>query len=232
MRGSIAMQYHLAVEDIEPNYYVAWVVDLPGCFSAAATEHEAIAAAPDQIQRYFRWVVDHDRTLPRQSSDFTTHVVETSRAHPSVSDPTYLVNACFTSDHDPMSYWDMSIALRLLAWSRQDLIGALHTTAAPQHVQMIPGLTRSVTDRVAHLATAEQWYLSTIDRAPDPQTLPQQPYDCLVQVRRHAREQLAACIGDARAVVRSEETWTVRKVVRRMLWHERSHTEQILGMLR
>jgi hypothetical protein len=32
----MSMPYRVAVEDIEPQHWVAWVVDVPGCFATVA----------------------------------------------------------------------------------------------------------------------------------------------------------------------------------------------------
>lgn len=35
------MRIRLAVEDIEPNHWVAWALDLPACYSSTATASAA-----------------------------------------------------------------------------------------------------------------------------------------------------------------------------------------------
>jgi predicted RNase H-like HicB family nuclease len=87
------MLYRLAVEDIEPNHWVAWVLDLPGCFSSAQTEAEAVAQAPERILTYYAWLSSHDPSLPVVKGLPAVTVVDRFRAYTSPADPDYLVNA-------------------------------------------------------------------------------------------------------------------------------------------
>jgi predicted RNase H-like HicB family nuclease len=116
------MRYSIAVEDIEPSHYVAWALDLPGCFSRAPTAEEAIASAPQGIVEYFRWLNRHDPALPSSSALPTVEVVEVFQSFRSRKDPDYFVNAFFGDDRRPLTYWDIAIALNLLLWSREDLM--------------------------------------------------------------------------------------------------------------
>ena len=56
------MRYRLGMEDIEPDHYVAWALDLPGCFSSARSEADAVAHAPERIAGYYAWLAGHDGT--------------------------------------------------------------------------------------------------------------------------------------------------------------------------
>ncbi len=40
------MNYRIAVEDMEPDHWIAWVLDLPGCYSSAKTSSKAISQVP------------------------------------------------------------------------------------------------------------------------------------------------------------------------------------------
>jgi hypothetical protein len=112
------MRYRVAVEDIEPNHYVCWILDLPGCFSSAPHQHAAVTRAPAEIVDYFAWITDHDSSLPHVSGPFVVNLVETFEAHPCSDDPDYSVNAFFEDDRRPLSYWE--VAGRHI-WSRRSL---------------------------------------------------------------------------------------------------------------
>lgn len=58
------MFVRLALEDIEPDHWIAWAVDLPGCFSAAANAHQAVVKAPRKVAEHFLWLSQHDCSLP------------------------------------------------------------------------------------------------------------------------------------------------------------------------
>src|SRR5688500_5546599 len=98
------MRYRVAVEDIEPNHWIAWLLDLPGCYSAARTSAEAIAQAPAKIARYYEWIAQHDPTLSIPTEPIEIDLAETFQAFPSKRDPEYIVNAFFDDDRRPVGY--------------------------------------------------------------------------------------------------------------------------------
>ncbi|MBN1318801.1 MAG: hypothetical protein JXA42_25195 [Anaerolineales bacterium] len=91
------MLYRVAVEDIEPNHWVAWILDLPACFSSAQTQASAIALVPEQISTYYSWLQGHDGSLPvvTEPGQVEVEIVETFNSFPSTQDPDYVVNAFF-----------------------------------------------------------------------------------------------------------------------------------------
>ncbi len=62
----------------------------------------------------------------------------------------------------------------------------------------------------------------------------QLPGDLLTRlraVRANTQAQLVTLVGDGSAVSKWGELWSARKVLRRTLWHERDHTQQIARLL-
>src|SRR5574341_1682725 len=92
------MRYHLAVEDMEPNHYVACALELPGCFSSARTEAEAVGNASAMIAAHFEWRASRGRPSPWAGEPIDTEVAEVFRSFPSHEDPEYIVNAFFEDD--------------------------------------------------------------------------------------------------------------------------------------
>ncbi len=126
------MQYRVAVEDIEPAHFVAWVLDLPGCFGRGPTADTAIRDVPLQIQTYYQWVIQYDQQLVIGPMPTTITVVEHFQARPSSTDTEYIVNACFADDHRPLTYWDVVTALQLLRWTRATLLVLINNLTAKQ----------------------------------------------------------------------------------------------------
>lgn len=225
------MVYRLAVEDIEPRHYVCWVLDLPGCFSPASTQEEAVARAPARIGEYYAWITRHDPTLPEALRPYDVEVVEVFGAHPSAEDPDYVVNAFFEDDARPLAYWDVEVGLRLLDWSRQDLIAVVRSLSREQLHTPIPGEDReTIAGVLEHVCGAENWYLSHLGLAIDRASLPRDVFRKLKAVRANTRRQLVTLVGDQRITERHGERWSARKILRRTLWHERDHTEHIVKL--
>jgi predicted RNase H-like HicB family nuclease/uncharacterized damage-inducible protein DinB len=222
------MQYRIAVEDMEPDHWIAWVVDLLGCYSSAKTSAEAIAQAPASISRYFAWISQNDHTLTIPHEPVDIQIVETFRSFPSKPDPDYIVNAFFEDDRRPLSYWDVVTAQTLLGWSREALLRLVQAMNERQLNRPVPGEIRgSIAGIVAHIAGAENWYFEKFDLGLDGSRLSAGPLEKLAQVRHNTREQLWKLIGETRIIENYDEMWSARKVLRRTLWHERDHTQQI-----
>ena len=226
------MRYRLAIEDMEPNHWIAWVLDLPGCFSSGRTADEAIARAPGRIKAYYAWLGHHHRTLQAPQEAPELDVIETFHSYPAKNDPNYWVNAFFDDDRRPLNYWEIVIALRLLTWTRLDLWNVLRPLTQAQLEQPIPGeKDNSIGQIVGHIARAENWYFSHLNLGLDPKQLPDNPLGRLVAVRAHTRRQIPWLIGRRRTAEVSNEIWSARKILRRTLWHERDHTAHIARLL-
>jgi hypothetical protein len=222
------MHYRVAVEDIESDHHVAWVLDLFGCFSTGRNREGAIAGAPSRIADYYGWVADHDPMMPRVSGPFEVEVVEVFEAYASDETPDYLVNAFFEDDRRSLSYWDIVAGRTLLEWTRQDLMEVLGRLA-PEQLREYTGEAEgeTIASIVAHVARAENWYFGHFDLAVEWSSLPEDAVGKLEVVRRNTQSQLVKLMGDERVVKSSGEKWSARKVLRRTLWHERDHTQHI-----
>jgi len=226
------MHIRLAVEEVEPNHWIAWALDLPACYSSATTMAEAVAHAPQKIEEYFSWLLGHDRLVPIINDPIEVEVVETFHSFVSSEDPDYIVNAFFEDDRRPLEYWDVEIALRLLDWTRQDLLGVIHSTTKDQLTKVILGEVRgSITGILNHIALAENWYFNQLGYGIEQAQLPSDPLEMLKVVRANTREHMVKLLGDDRITKNCDELWSARKIVRRTLWHERDHTQQSRQLL-
>jgi len=226
------MRYRVAVEDIEPGHYVCWVLDLPGCFSSAQTQEDAVAKAPSRIGAYYRWSRERDPSLPRMNGPFEVDLVEAFEAHPCVEDPDYLINAFFQHDRRPLSYWEVAVGLRLLRWTRDDLLALVGPLTQEELNEPIQGEDRrSIAGVLEHVVGAENWYLSQLDLAAERSTLPDGVLGKLVAVRANTNRQLVTLIGEGRITESCGERWSARKILRRTLWHERDHTQHIAKLI-
>lgn len=222
------MRYRLMVEDMEPDLWIAWVADLPGCYSSAKTSSEAVAQAPASIARHYSWLSDHDPSLVTPPGPVEVEVTETFHSFPSKRDPAYIVNAFFEDDKRPLGYWEVATGQRLLDWTHRALLGVVQSLDERRLNQPIPREVRgSIAGILGHVAGAENWYLATLGLSLDKGRLLGSPLEKSDQVRRHMQEQLWKLIGETRITENYDELWSARKVLRRALWHEQDHTQQI-----
>ena len=92
------MRHRAALEDIEANHFVCWMLDLPGCYSAGRDREEAIALASSRIADYNSWIYKHSPSSPMTDGPCDIELVEEFNAYASKEDPEYLVNAFFEDD--------------------------------------------------------------------------------------------------------------------------------------
>ncbi|MEX2161450.1 MAG: DinB family protein [Anaerolineales bacterium] len=211
--------YHLGVEDIEPNHYVAYVLELPGCFGNGKTSDAAIASARERL------AVRLDRGGPPQ-----VEVAEVFNSWSSSDD--YIVNAFFEADRRPLTAAEIKGALKLLNESRRALLQVVARVPQDAFDRDDERAARgSITGTLLHIANAEAWYLDRLDLAPAWEQLPADPLARLESVRAHTLATLPALAGDARITELQGEHWSARKVLRRTLWHEADHTNQIAVLI-
>lgn len=225
------MRHRTALEDIEVNHFVCWMLDLPGCYSAGKDREIAMALAPSRITDYYSWIHKHSPASPVVDGPFEIELVEEFKAYASKEDPEYLVNAFFEDDRRPLSSEDVEIGLRLLGWSRQDLLKVLRELTPEQLNKPIEGEVRgSISGILEHVCGAENWYFSQLGMDVNWSTLPDDVAGRLAAVRANTRAQLANLIKESRITESYGERWSARKILRRTLWHERAHTEQIVRL--
>jgi uncharacterized damage-inducible protein DinB/predicted RNase H-like HicB family nuclease len=225
------MLYRLGVEDIEPNHWVAWVLELPGCFSKARTREGALADAPSRIARYFEWLAGYGCESPRPPEKIEVEVSESWDSF--ISQDDYIVNAFFEDDRRPLRSDDVTHVLKLLEYTRKDLLQIIQQISPAQLDKPIEGEVQgTIRGVLKHIATAERWYFDRLNLAFDRKEMPENVMDMLDKVRTYTRHKLPQLVGDTRITEKVGEHWSARKLVRRALWHERAHTEQIVRYLK
>ncbi|MBN1212915.1 MAG: DinB family protein [candidate division Zixibacteria bacterium] len=219
------MIFHLAINDIEPNHWVAWVLEFHGCFSKGKTYDEAVTLVPGIIRNYFQWRRKHEPSFVIPDGSIETEIIEGIRSF-EVED--YFVNALFEHDKKLLTESDLTEIRKILSYTRQDLLEVIDSLSEEQINQPIEGeVTGSIAGVIKHIATAEMWYFDRIGLT----FIREYRYDTLMDLlqdsRRHTLENIPRLLGDVTVHEKRKELWTARKVMRRTLWHEIAHTWQI-----
>ncbi len=219
------MTYHLAINDIEPNHWVAWVLELHGCFAKGRTKEEAIALAPNIIRNYFNWRKKHGTSFVIPKEPIEIEIAEDIRSF-AVED--YFVNALFEHDKKPLTAEDLREISEILSYTRKDLLEVMAGISTEQINRPIEGeVTGSIAGVIKHIATAEMWYFDRIGLTFPREKRPDDLMELLALSRRYTLENLPRLLGDISIHEKRNELWTARKVLRRTLWHEIAHTRQI-----
>lgn len=219
----------LYLEDMDGDWF-GWIEMFPGAFSQGPTPQAAAQAAPVALIDYMEWLRAHDVPSPAHlqrvgSAELHVEIVETYSAQRTASG--HEINGFFGPDARPIEDEDLEHYLRLLAHARADLRKAMYAIP-PESLDTAPFGERSVSSLLKHLADTELFGLSCLRLAPQ---IPEQadPMQWLETVRQaFVRAVQSAPMSLRRDIYTMQnERWSLRKLLRRTLGHERAHTAQI-----
>jgi uncharacterized damage-inducible protein DinB/predicted RNase H-like HicB family nuclease len=213
------------------------VVDLLGCACFGPTTDEAIAATPDEIRAYLRYLKRHGEKVD-PSAPIKTRVAE------HITEGDFLGHgspqAVYAPDRRPLTTSELATYVRRLAWSRADLL-ALVEGASAKALDAKPPKGRSLRDILLHVLGADSGYLASALGAVKAVNAPMNAamrgdLDVrigLKEARDAAIERLRTLTPAERAFVKEHPSGarTMRKAIRRMLEHEWEHRREIARRL-
>jgi len=213
------------------------VVELPGCFSRGASRGEALSLLDEAVEGRLAWLMARGLNYPSHSG---LKVIEEQQDVPELGESGGAV-ALFKSDEAPVDEAYLGDALRLMQFSREEVLSAVeHLTEEELDACPIPR-KRTVRRDITHIVDAEEWYISRLGSKY--QSVYEDNLRTMTEARRLSAVErlhltrgamipaLEAALRDARQgpFTRSaytrypEEQWTLRKVLRRFIEHEREH---------
>jgi predicted RNase H-like HicB family nuclease/uncharacterized damage-inducible protein DinB len=210
------------------------VLDLLGCVAVGPTTEDALAATPDAIRAYCRFLHRHGEPVV-PDAPFDTHVVE----HITQGDwlgngSPYLV---FGPDLQPVIGEEIETFLKRHHWLREELAAWAATQTGEQLDAPPPGGGRTARAVLLHVLGATGGYLSAaLGSAPGFSHLhgaaERGELGLAVALRRSAAlaaERVRATTPEERAAVRQlpKGARTLRKALRRMLEHDWEHLAEL-----
>ena len=234
---------------LEPGYdrgrFGVWLLDLPGAFGWAASRERAVSQAPSVAGWYRDWTARHGEQLDLVVGP--TEIVEEVAA--SVENDSER-NASFMADADPVTAAELETVIRRLGHARADLLAVVDRLEAfearggrllpgdDRALVETPGLTptRAGAEVLRHVAGSEAWLASRLDPAARFEGL-----DRGGDIRLALEASRAWAVDTVRAQHRRDpalarvdgkgESWTMRKVLRRLLYHSIDHLRELDGRL-
>jgi predicted RNase H-like HicB family nuclease/uncharacterized damage-inducible protein DinB len=238
----IEMSRYRACLEIGDGVCMAHVLALPGCTVRATGREEALRLLPEAIRGYHAWLSRHGEPAPPADAPVEVEVAGESAGF-GPFDPGDAA-ALFPPDEEPLSREELERHIRLMGYSRGDLLALVRDLPAEALDWQPDPETFSLRRLLRHIGNAEEWYVS---RLVAPETLPPEwaqdgdlPIPAFLEMeRRTAVERLRQLSEEERARVHyasqwtqhPEEPWTARKALRRFLEHEREHTAQAQEIL-
>jgi hypothetical protein len=227
------VKFQIGIENNVEGRALAWALEHPGCFVYEADAQVALAEMPGAIEGYAAWIASYNNGETWvEAGEIELQVTETWEVYQvsqmfDLPDEDYEVNAWFLYDWKPLSHLDVERGLKLLAWSRADLLEAVSGLDAQALAAERPGERWSIAGILRHVGGAEWWYLDRLGLAFPRDQVPGEAFERLSVVRQHLVEVLPGLVGSTQVLGVSWELWSPRKLLRRALWHERDHTMHI-----
>lgn len=192
----------------------AHVPSLPGATAHGETVAEAKENVRQAVADYLRLLRDVGEPVARFSEGVSFEFEE-------VNDTT------FPTDFDPLHPNELEALLRWMAVSRQELVDLVRDLPKEALMWKPDSETRTIRELLYHLAEADVWYTDRLKQWPEA------PMFRLAATRSVALERLRAAVEAEQTGVTTHdgEEWTPRKIVRRMLEHEREHIQQLRAWL-
>ena len=188
-----------------------WVLDLPGCVATAPTESEALAVVPERIRAYRAW------TGQAGLAPVEIEVVE--RIETKRLDDGYEVNATFAYDREPIDAEAVRAGQLRIAAAHDRLLNAFAGNSGDEAI-----LTHVIRAAI-WLATRTEQDQSTISFPSDAVPVDERVREAFRFVDRYVGR-MADGDGVRSRVDGKGEEWTVRKVLRRLIYHAIDHAEQ------
>jgi len=217
---------------------------LLGCNRTARNRRRALSKIREEIPIYEQWLKDHGGRIKIVHPNQITLVVkeEVYDQDPWIAGGT---NALFTPELQETTQKEIDKCIQRMSWNREDLlciVEELPKSVIKKSPQKEP---RSIANALSHIADAEIWYISRLNRDMRKESglLPKDPFKRLAKAREIAcRALLSFAPEELRNVYIPtmwcssrqkllKEKWTAKKVLRRLLEHERQHTQYIKRLL-
>ncbi len=159
------MRIRVGIENNNDDRSIAWALEHLGCFAYGRNADEARTNIAQAARDYAAWVQQHGVSwmdAPSLEADveetFDAYRIPRDAALAKGQKPTYLVESFFRYDAEPLSGMDIERALKMLAWSREDLLVVLRGLSPDKLDQRYEDERWSINGILKHIAGAEWWY--------------------------------------------------------------------------
>jgi hypothetical protein len=234
------MLLRVGIENNNDDRSIAWALEHPGCFAYGRDGGEAQRSIAQAARDYAAWIGTHggprleaDAVVVKVEETFDVYFVDGSFELAERAKNSSMVESFFRHDWKPLTAGDIGQALKLLAWTRTDLLETVSGLGPVRLAQAYAGERWSIDGILKHIGGAEWWYQERIGY-PSPLNegdLAEDAFERLDVIRAHFNSLLPKLEGVNHVVGLDGELWSPRKVLRRALWHERDHTEHIRKLL-
>jgi len=230
------MIFQVGVENHNEGRSIAWALEHPGCFAYGTNADGATLNLEGALESYAGWILRHETktwlTFARDEIEtvingiWDVYYINDELDKATEADG-YSVESFFPYDWKPLAEVEIERALKMLDWTRADLLKQVEGLSEEKLNAKYMGERWSINGILGHVGNAEYWYMECLGLAFPRAELPEEPLARIKKVRSHFRSVLPRLERMKKVVGVNGEFWSPRKMLRRALWHERDHTEHI-----
>ena len=203
---------------------ILYASNFVGAFSRGASKEEAVLKMPEEIRRFQLW---RDETPP---DDYDIVIVQEKKSDLQVRDADS--DVLFATEKEPLSAEEYQYLKSLAMKSAEDFYSLYssfpdkHKSALPYRKTFYGSVPRTAEEMYQHTKNVNEYYFSEIGVEADNE-------GTIVSCRARGFETLESLTGylSLETVAGSyDEQWSVRKVLRRFIWHDRIHAKAMYRM--
>lgn len=209
----------------------------PGCWVFGRTPERALLKVKEAIFDWFRWIEKHGEHVSDETKNFEVEVAEMMRVDYNpveAGKPEPL----FWSEIAPVSRKDITRTIQLLEYSREDLLKLVSNLSKECLEWLPPNKPRTIKNCLKHIAYVEPWYITRLN-IDLPSKYPRNTFKLLDYTRKlivnvlkdFPKEKMRGVYQPKKDRSPVCNLWTARKVLRRLVDHERLHTRYIEKVL-
>ena len=208
-----------AVEEYNPGGYLIYAANYPGAFVRAETEAEALAKFPGELRSYLHWSTGANPGYDDPEVEIVQRKLSSLQVHMADSD------VLFDSERQPLTPQEYENLKLLVLRSARDIrklfasIPNPDISDRPKRVCFYGTVPRTPREMYEHINQTTAYYVGAFglpfENVPDIYTNRLQALSEL--------EELPDFLSGEVYTAPDGELWTMRKVLRRFLWHDRIH---------
>ncbi len=208
-----------------------YAIDYPGAFTRGKSLEEAMAKMPQEIQAYLRWQdVEKANLMGQMQGEFVIEIIQDNPCDLQVCDADS--DVLFDTERDPLTREEYEALKALVLKSAKDFhrlyesVPDKHASALPRRKTFYGTVPVTAQEMYDHTKNVNEYYFGEID-------IPADNEGSIYECRKRGLEALEQKQGYLENPVIEgsyEELWSLRKVLRRFLWHDRIHARAMYRM--
>ena len=195
-----------------------------GAFTRGASKEEAMLKMPEEIRRFQLWRGE------TPFDDYAIEIVQEKESDLQIRDADS--NILFITEEKPLTFREYQYLKKLALKSAEDFFTLYlsfpdkHKSSLPHRKTFYGSVPRTAEEMYQHTKNVNEYYFSEIGVEADNE-------GTIVSCRKRGFETLESIAGylSLGTVTGSyDEDWSLRKVLRRFIWHDRIHAKAMYRM--